>query len=129
MSTQPTWYVGQTVYVCESTRGRRDQKGVVTKVGRTLITVKPEHGREAQYRIDDTWGNGRAKKNNAYSSTSAWVQTEESYLVEQREARARQMLWDAGLEMRPAFRDRFSTDLLEAIVDLIVQRQGEQSRG
>lgn len=106
--------VGQRVWIySRNGRGQGPVEGVVTKVGRTLVSVvearypswKPE-----TYRIDC----GYRSDNYGHK----WIRTEEERLYLDRESAAQERLRDLGIRFDIGSRV-FSIEVLEAMADLI----------
>lgn len=105
---QTKWYVGQDVHI--EYRYGRSKSGVVTKVGRTLVTVKGPHGSD-QFRMDT----GRI--NDSYGSVYIYTMEE----IEQRRAasEAEKRLREAGARFDYAVHARLTPEQKHAIADIL----------
>ena len=95
-------------------RGDGPTGGVVTKVGRRLVTVTVDHGREEQYRIET------GRKNDRYEH--GWIQTPDEYADEQRRGEILRALREAGVELRMGSGRKLSTDILAKILDVVTDQ-------
>ena len=109
------WYVGQEVFlrdVNEAPKYWKDglpPRGIVTKVGRTLLTVEDQCRHPKTYRLDS----GRA--NDKYEH--ALVQTLEDYADQKRRAELVTKLRQTGLF--GGYHVSLKTDTLEAVLQVI----------
>lgn len=113
MATEPKFYVGQPVLVDDINRnGRPLEEGVVTKVGRTLVSVQyGYHHKPVTFRIDG------GTRNDQYGHQ--WVMTFDEHI--ERVARD-------GAVRRLTAHDtkvgsRVSTEVLNQIADLLDQAE------
>jgi len=105
------YHVGQTLIRRDVNERRTGgpQEVIVSKVGRKLVTVT-HYGRPETYRIEDGTRNDEWKHH--------WIQTPEQYAEDQRQGAVEVRLRELGVDIR--FGTRYSTDVLEQIVDLLV---------
>ena len=109
--------VGQTVWVYENFRRNTPPVlDVVTKVGRLLVTVGKGYGAR-QFRIE----NGRLNDKNFSSHSS--IMTEEEKVASERRSAVTQALIGLGIQFKLGMQNKFSTETLERIAEVIRDSQ------
>lgn len=107
------FYVGQKVVITGANR-REPSEGVVTKIGRKLVTVREGSWREKQYRIED------GVRNDAYGHDAILTQEEFAEKIERIHIfkKLEAMMWLRNM-------GRYSVDQLRRIV--AIMEEGEEN--
>ena len=115
------WYVGQEVVIRNVNEHRRywtdgqPPCGVVTKVGRKLVTVEDPYGNPKTYYIEDGQANDKWGH--------AWIQTKEAFAAQERRTELVHALRKTGLF--DAYYPKLHTDTLEAILQVITVMEAD----
>jgi hypothetical protein len=109
-----SFVVGQRVWVYDvnDRRGNGPIEGTVEKVGRTLIHVRyVTWGDPVPFRMDT----GRANDNYGHQ----WIKSDAKKALDERRDAALKVLYGHGLEIKMGYSRHLSTEMIEAIADLL----------